>query len=127
MSKAQKMLLFAVIVSAVAVIIVFAGRYQSARHELSALKQDLAISTAAWKETNERKLAVQKELKAAKKNGYAVCQEEYVSGVFSVSFPLRDLHGHLYAFTLIMPLRKKKDVFQPKVLHDIRSQLKTIF
>ena len=66
MSKAQKMLLFAVIVSAVAVIIVFAGRYQSARHELSALKQDLAVSTAAWKETNERKLAVQKELKAAK-------------------------------------------------------------
>ena len=66
MSKMQKLLLCAVIVSAVALIIVFADRYLSARNELSALKQDLAVSTAAWKETNERKLAVQKELKAAK-------------------------------------------------------------
>ena len=55
MSKMQKLLLCAVIVSAVALIIVFAGRYLSARNELSALKQDLAVSTAAWKETNERK------------------------------------------------------------------------
>jgi DNA-binding IclR family transcriptional regulator len=98
---------------------------QMSEEELNLYFEGLQLRTFQRNTYTEE--GIREELKAAKKNGYAVCQEEYVSGVFSVSFPLRDLHGHLYAFTLIMPLRKKKDVFQPKVLHDIRSQLKKIF
>ena len=66
------------------------------------------------------------ELQAARKNGYAVCREEYVSGVFSFSFPIRDLNDHLYAFTLIMPMRRKKEIFQPAILKEIRSRLKEV-
>lgn len=66
MNKTQKLFLFAVMLAAVTVMITFSGRYLSARRELAALKQDLAVSTDAWKDINERKLAVQKELKAAK-------------------------------------------------------------
>ncbi len=70
---------------------------------------------------------LREELKAAKKNGYAVCREEYVSGVFSVSFPLRDVNDRRYAFTLIMPMRRKKDIFKASVLKEIQVQLSHIF
>ena len=66
------------------------------------------------------------ELRTTRQRGYALCQEEYVSGVFSMSFPYRDLAGHLYAFTLIAPIREKKRIVQPEILREIRQRLEQL-
>ena len=66
MNKTQKTLLAVTMVLGAAIIVVFSGRYMSARKELTALKSDLAASTATWKQINEEKLVVQKELKTVK-------------------------------------------------------------
>ena len=66
MNKSQKTLLAAAALAAVLLIVVLFLGYQADRRELSALKNDLNASTEAWKQTNEKKLAVQKELNAAK-------------------------------------------------------------
>ena len=66
------------------------------------------------------------ELAAAREQGYAVCREEYVSGVFSFSFPIRDREGRFYAFTVICSMREKKAVFQEKIIREIRRQLETL-
>ena len=71
--------------------------------------------------------SVREELRRAKECGYAICQGEYVSGVFSISFPVRDLNDHKYAFTLIMPMNRKKDVYKPDVIVEIQSMLNRIF
>ena len=65
-NKTAKILLSAVMLLAVTVAVVLAGRYISARNELSSLKKDLAASTAEWKRINEEKIVVQKELKEVK-------------------------------------------------------------
>ena len=65
MSKNQKILLSAVLLFAVVLIVVFSTRYLSARRDLSVLKTELSESTARWKQINEEKLVVQKDLKAA--------------------------------------------------------------
>ncbi len=65
-NKTLRMMLSLAMVLALAVMAVSFLSYRSARKDLSALKADLETSTAAWKATNEKKLAVQKELKAAK-------------------------------------------------------------
>lgn len=67
---------------------------------------------------------LREEISAARRSGYAVCQEEYVSGVFSFSLPVRDSAGRRYAFTLIMPTRERKRVFRTEVLQDLKTQLK---
>ena len=69
---------------------------------------------------------LKEELRIARQNGYAVCQEEYVSGVFSFSLPVRDRNGHPYAFTLIMPMRDRKRVFRKEVIREIQTQLREI-
>ena len=97
---------------------------QLSEQELELYFQNLQLRSFQGNIYNEEK--IREELQTARKNGYAICQEEYVSGVFSLSFPIRDLGGHFYAFTLIMPMRRKKDIYQAKVLHEIRSRLKEI-
>ena len=62
----QKILLSLAVILAAALMAVFFMQYRSAGHELSVLKTDLADSTAVWKQINEDKLIVQRELKAAK-------------------------------------------------------------
>ena len=62
----QKILLSLAVILAAALIAVFFLQYRNASHELSVLKIDLADSTAVWKQINEDKLIVQRELKAAK-------------------------------------------------------------
>ena len=62
----QKILLSLAVILAAALIAVFFMQYRTAGHELSVLKSDLAGSTAVWKQINEDKLIVQRELKAAK-------------------------------------------------------------
>ena len=66
MNKIQKYLCILVSLFAVVLIIFLSAGYLSARRNLTALKEDLNNSTAAWKQINEEKLEVQKELKAAK-------------------------------------------------------------
>ena len=65
-NKTLRMMLSLAMVLALAVMAVSFLSYRSARKDLSVLKADLETSTAVWKATNEKKLAVQKELKAAK-------------------------------------------------------------
>ena len=62
----QNVLLVLAAVLAVVVMAVSALHYRDARQELSSLKKDLEESTARWQQTNEEKLVVQRELKAAK-------------------------------------------------------------
>ena len=66
MNKPAKILLSLVMLLGTVLMIVFGSRYFTARKELSALKKDLSESTAAWKQTNEEKLVIQKELKEVK-------------------------------------------------------------
>lgn len=66
MNKTQKTLLFLAAICATGVMIFLSLGYLSSRRQLSSLKNDLEISTAAWKDTNEKKLEVKRELKAAK-------------------------------------------------------------
>lgn len=63
MSKVQKGMLSAVLVLCLVLMVILSGRYLSASRELSSLKKDLDASTAVWKQINEEKLAVQKDLK----------------------------------------------------------------
>ncbi|MCR5137382.1 MAG: helix-turn-helix domain-containing protein [Oscillospiraceae bacterium] len=69
---------------------------------------------------------LREELRIARQNGYAVCQEEYVSGVFSFSLPVRDRRGHSYAFTLIMPMKDRNRVFRREVIQELQSRLSCI-
>lgn len=66
MNKTQKALLAAVILLGIIVMAFFGSSYLSARRELTALKKELNESTTVWKQINEEKLVVQKELKEAK-------------------------------------------------------------
>jgi septal ring factor EnvC (AmiA/AmiB activator) len=68
MIKTQKLLLSAVMVFGTVLMVVLFLQYHSARGNLSALKKDLIASTETWKQINEEKLDVQRELKAAKNN-----------------------------------------------------------
>lgn len=63
------------------------------------------------------------ELETARARGYAVCREEYVSGVFSFSLPVRDKSGHIYAFTIITHMRERNRVFRREVIDEIRGNL----
>ena len=66
MNKTQKIMLSAVMVMGIVLMILFGSSYFSSRRELSALKKELTESTAVWKQINEEKLVVQKELKEVK-------------------------------------------------------------
>ena len=66
MNKALKAMLSAVMLLALLLMSVLCFRYISDRADLSSLKTDLEDSTAAWKKTNEEKIAIQKLLKNAK-------------------------------------------------------------
>ena len=66
MNKTQRSLLAAVVVLGLLLMVLFGNSYLSARRELSALKTELNESTASWKQINEEKLVVQKELKEAR-------------------------------------------------------------
>ena len=59
-NKNLKILLSLAMVLALAVMTVSFLSYRSARKDLSALKADLEVSTAAWKATNEKKLKAAK-------------------------------------------------------------------
>ena len=63
------------------------------------------------------------ELSQVAKRGYAVCPEEYVSGVFSISFPLRDRTGGVFAFTVITRMNDVARITSEAVLRDISSRL----
>ena len=66
MNKSQKNLLSAVMLLSVVLMAVLFLNYRSGRRELSQLKTDLIESTDTWKQINEEKLIVQRELKEAK-------------------------------------------------------------
>jgi peptidoglycan hydrolase CwlO-like protein len=66
MNKAQKIMLSLVMIAGFVLIVILGSSYLSETRTLSSLKKELADSTAAWKQINEDKLVVQKELKAVK-------------------------------------------------------------
>lgn len=65
------------------------------------------------------------ELKLIRKNGYAICDGEYVSGVFSLSFPVKSQRGAVYAFTLITPAKERQKIMNPAVLADISKYVRS--
>jgi len=69
---------------------------------------------------------LKEELILAAKNGYAVCNEEYVSGIFSFTLPITDSSDKNYAFTLILPTKDKKRVFNAETINYIKNLLDSI-
>ena len=67
--------------------------------------------------------SLREEILTVRKQGFAICDEEYISGMFSFSLPFDDGHGHVYAFTVITTQRDKKRVFKPEVIREIRDML----
>ena len=90
--------------------------------ELEPILQNLQILAFQNECSSVDKL--REEVRDARRNGYAVCQEEYLSGVFSFSLPVLDSAGRRYAFTLIMPMRDRKRVFRAEVIQELKTQLK---
>lgn len=69
--------------------------------------------------------ALTEELKLIRKTGYAICDGEYVSGVFSLSFPIKSPRGSVYAFTLITSTKERQKIINPAVLTEISRYLKS--
>ncbi len=67
--------------------------------------------------------SLREELKTIAKCGYAMCKGEYVSGIYSVSFPVRDRNSKVFAFTIIMKKEDSHRILRPEVLLDIRKRL----
>lgn len=89
--------------------------------ELDDYFRDLTFIWYQSQEISEESL--REELRTVRKQGFAVCDEEYISGFFSYSLPYNDGKGHVYAFTVIAPLKDKSRVFNPKVIGEINVLL----
>jgi DNA-binding IclR family transcriptional regulator len=70
--------------------------------------------------------SVRAEIGQAAKTGFAVCDEEFVSGVFSISFPLRDSVGDVYALTLITTMRGRKYIYTAEVINYVKARLQEL-
>lgn len=81
------------------------------------------ISFTAYQGKMITEAALREELDQARRAGYATCSEEYVSGIFSLSFPVRDKNRSLYAFTLITTMRNRQRIMRPEVLSEIKKRL----
>ncbi len=66
---------------------------------------------------------IRQEIMDARRSGYATHLEDFVSGVFCISFPTRDRHGHTHAMTLITTMRNRKRIHTAATINDIRSRL----
>lgn len=84
------------------------------------------VELIAYQEQELSEEKLREELKTIRRCGYAVCQEEYVSGVFSISFPVKDRNSKVFAFTLIMNKSDRSRIQRPEVLLDISSSLRGI-
>ena len=60
------------------------------------------------------------EVELAKKDGYAIDREERYAGVMSFSIPLTAF-AQLYAFTVIMPSNRQRELFSSKTIEYVRS------
>lgn len=67
--------------------------------------------------------ALIRELDTVRQVGYSVCDEEYVSGIFSLSFPIESKMGEVFAFTLIMPMKDRNRIISTSVLREIQNRL----
>lgn len=94
---------------------------QFAPEQLSVYFDGISFTAYQGKTITEAQLRA--ELAQARRDGYATCTEEYVSGIFSLSFPVRDKNGSLYAFTLITTMRNRQRIMQPEVLNEIKKRL----
>lgn len=70
--------------------------------------------------------SVRAEIEQAAKTGFAVCAEEFVSGVFSISFPLLDSVGDVYALTLITTMKDRKNIYTAEVINDVKTRLQEL-
>jgi DNA-binding IclR family transcriptional regulator len=93
--------------------------------ELDAYFEDLVL-IKYQENTRGSEEALRRELREAAEKGYAVTSEEYTSGVFSFSFPLRDRTGRRYAFTLITMVRNRNVVYNDKVIAYLQRKLREI-
>ncbi len=66
---------------------------------------------------------VREDIDEAARRGYAVCAEEFVSGVFSMSFPLRDGMGDLYALTFITTMADRRRICSAEVIRAVRARV----
>jgi DNA-binding IclR family transcriptional regulator len=69
---------------------------------------------------------IRRDIKEASQKGYAVTAEEYLAGVFSFSFPIKDRAGRKYAFTFVTLTRNRGVVFNDEVISRMKTKLKRI-
>lgn len=81
------------------------------------------VSFTAYQGKTITEAELREELAQARRVGYATCTEEYVSGIFSLSFPVRDKNDSLYAFTLITTMRNRQRIIRQEVLREVQNRL----
>lgn len=81
------------------------------------------VNLVAYQEHELSEKKLREELKTIGKCGYALCRGEYVSGIDSISFPVRDRNAKVFAFTLIMKKEDSRRILRPEVLLDISKRL----
>lgn len=94
------------------------------REALDAFFKELEITPYQHKTLTKESL--RKDIEQAAKRGFAVCLEEFVSGVFSMSFPFRDRIGDLYTLTFITTMSDRKRVYNPEVIEDVRTRIESL-
>ena len=94
------------------------------REELDAFFGELEITPYQHKTITKE--ALRKDIEQAAKKGYAVCLEEFVSGVFSMSFPFRDRMNDLYTITFITTMTDRKRIYTAEVIEDVCARIESL-
>lgn len=69
---------------------------------------------------------LREEIRKIRERGYATDVEERILGAVSLSFPILDGNARPHAFTVIMPINRKRDLFTPSTIDYIRDKLKEL-
>jgi len=70
--------------------------------------------------------SIRKELKKITAAGFAVHNEEYIAGIFCISFPLYINSKLTGALTLITELKNRSAIYNMKVIDEIKNKLNAV-
>lgn len=66
---------------------------------------------------------VRQALEKIRHAGYALDNEEYITGTSSISFPIQDKNRQRYAFTIIMQTRNRRSIVNKEVISYIQRKV----
>lgn len=68
---------------------------------------------------------IREEIAKVRKNGFAVHDNEYLLGLFSISFPLESIGRHRGCITVIVPTADKSKLLNPEFIKNIKNKIQT--